>query len=127
MNSRTRLLKTAPLAPVAAAWCLLLAACGPEISPPLAAESAIELAPAGLVAESPSVSGRVVLLGGPPKTLGRVIDVGGNPFCSSHGQIIDPAWKMDAEGGLADVVITVSGSPRASNVSGEPALIDQRN
>jgi plastocyanin len=87
----------------------------------------VALPQAGLVAESPSVSGRVVLMGGPPKSLGQVIDVGGNPFCTGHGKIINPSWKMSPEGGLGDVVITVSGSSRAVNVSAEPALIDQKN
>jgi plastocyanin len=104
-----------------------MVACGPGKSVGLIDEGKVELSPAGLVAESPSVSGRVVLLGGPPKSLGQVIDVGGNPFCTSHGKIVNPTWKMDAEGGLGDVVITVSGSSRAVNVAATPAVIDQKN
>jgi plastocyanin len=110
-----------------AIWMVGAVACGPEKSAGSAAENQGELSPAGLVAESSSVSGRVVLLGGPPKSLGQAIDVGGNPFCAGHGKIINPTWKMDAEGGLGDVVITVSGSPRAVNVPANPTLIDQKN
>jgi plastocyanin len=102
-------------------------ACGPDQSAAVFDEKSIELSTAGLVAEATSVSGRVVLLGGPPKTLGQVIDVGGNPFCTGHGKLINPNWKMDAEGGLGDVVITVSGSPRASNLPDKPVVIDQKN
>jgi plastocyanin len=101
--------------------------CGKSHEGQTSSDAAVALSPAGLVAESTSVSGRVMLLGGPPKTAGRVIDVGGNPFCTQHGKIMDPAWKLDGQGGLADVVITVSGSPRASNVASEAVLIDQKN
>jgi len=104
-----------------------MVACGPEKTISSSDEKKVELSPAGLVAESPSVSGRVVLLGGVPKSLGQVIDVGGNPFCTGHGKIINPTWKMDTEGGLGDVVITVSGSSRAVNVSAKTVVIDQKN
>ena len=108
-------------------WVLAGVACGPEQSSAELDDESVELSPAGLVAEATSVTGRVVLMGGPPKSLGQAIDVGGNPFCTSHGKIINPTWKMDSEGGLADVVITVSGSTRASNLSGDPVVIDQKN
>ena len=108
-------------------WVLAGVACGPEQSSAELDDQSVELSPAGLVAEATSVTGRVVLMGGPPKSLGQAIDVGGNPFCTSHGKIINPTWKMDSEGGLADVVITVSGSTRAANLSGNPVVIDQKN
>lgn len=108
-------------------WVLAGVACGPEQSSAELDDESVELSPAGLVAEATSVTGRVVLMGGPPKSLGQAIDVGGNPFCTSHGKIINPTWKMDSEGGLADVVITVSGSTRAANLSGNPVVIDQKN
>jgi len=108
-------------------WVLAAVACGPEQSSAELDDESVELSPAGLVAEATSVTGRVVLMGGPPKSLGQAIDVGGNPFCTSHGKIINPTWKMDSEGGLADVVITVSGSTRAANLSGNPVVIDQKN
>lgn len=108
-------------------WVLAGVACGPEQSSAELDDESVELSTAGLVAEATSVTGRVVLMGGPPKSLGQAIDVGGNPFCTSHGKIINPTWKMDSEGGLADVVITVSGSTRAANLSGNPVVIDQKN
>ena len=106
---------------------IILTACGKQPASQGFEDDSLILSDAGLVAESPSLSGRVILLGGPPPTLGRKLDVGSNPFCASHGDLIDPTWKVHSDGGLADVVITVSGSSRASNVSAEPALIDQKN
>lgn len=110
-----------------ALWMIGLVACGPEGKVGNTSDAAFELSTSGLVAESPSVTGRVILLGGPPKSLGQAIDVGGNPFCTSHGKIINPTWKMSSEGGLGDVVITVSGSSRAVNVASKPTVIDQKN
>jgi plastocyanin len=108
-------------------WITGLVACGRKTVGVTADDRTVELSQAGLVAESPSVSGRVVLLGGPPKSLGQPIEVGGNPFCTGHGKIINPTWKMDTEGGLGDVVITVSESTRAVNMSTKWAVIDQKN
>jgi plastocyanin len=109
------------------AWLGGIVACTPKPAESVLDEEGAELSPAGLVAENPSVSGRVVLMGGPPKTLGKVVDVGGNPFCTSHGKIVNSTWKMDAEGGLADVVITVAGSTRAVNLPAEASVVDQKN
>lgn len=86
----------------------------------------IELPTAGLVAEGVSVSGRVLLVGGNSSSVGKVIDVGGNPFCSQHGDLINPTWKVDEDGGFADVVVRVHGSGRASNIDSQPVLVDQR-
>jgi plastocyanin len=83
-----------------------------------------KLAPAVEIAETPSISGKVTLQGADAAKLRKVIDVGGNPFCTGHGEIIDPAWRVAADGSLADAVITVRGSQRASNFSSAP-LIDQ--
>ncbi len=118
----------ASLSAVLAGLCLgvVVAGCGKK--PDAAAlERQAELSTAGLVAESTSVSGRVVLLGGPPKILGQVICAGGDALCAQHAPLIDPAWKLDSEGGLADVVITVSGSQRAANLPAQPASIEQKS
>ena len=82
------------------------------------------LSPAVQIAETPSISGKVTLKGADAAKLNKIVDVGGNPFCTGHGNIADPAWKISPEGALADVVITVRGSQRASNASAAP-LIDQ--
>ena len=83
------------------------------------------LAPAVEVAEKPTLSGKVTVQGIEAEKLRKVVDVGGNPFCTGHGEIVDSAWRVAADGGLANVVITVEGSPRASNVPSTPPLIDQ--
>lgn len=88
---------------------------------------AVALAPAQEVAEQVSVSGTVKLVGGKPSKLGEKVDVGGNPFCSGHGQLINPAWRLGANGGLADVVVTVKGSTRASNLPAESPWVDQHH
>ncbi len=106
---------------LAGLWLVVACACGRQGS--LAENTEAELPVAGLVAESTSVSGRVVLLGGPPKLLGRILDLAGSP-CAARTTLVHPAWKVDAEGGLAEVVITVSGSPRASNLTAKNALVE---
>lgn len=106
---------------------VVLGSCGKQPAAEVADDASVVLPAAGLVAESVSLSGRVILLGGPPPSVGQKVDVGGNPFCTSHGDIIDPTWKLHSDGGLGDVVITVAGSPRASNLPAEPSLIDQKN
>jgi len=83
------------------------------------------LAPAVEIAEKPSLSGKITLTGIEASSLRKVVDVGGNPFCTGHGEIIDPSWKVAADGGLANVVVTVEGSPRASNVPATSPLVDQ--
>lgn len=126
-NPFTRLFLFALCVVTGMLWITGLVSCGRKAIDVTADDRSVELSLAGLVAESSSVSGRVVLLGGPPKSLGQAIDVGGNPFCTSHGKIINPTWKMDPEGGLGDVVITVSGSTRAVNVATKSSVIDQKN
>lgn len=78
------------------------------------------------VEETPCLEGRVVLTGGIPSTLGQVIDVIGNPLCSQHGAIIDPTWKVSADGELADVVVTLKNGPIAKNVPDLGGTIDQK-
>jgi plastocyanin len=83
------------------------------------------LAAAVEVAEKTSIEGKITLVGIKAASLRKVVDVGGNPFCTGHGEIIDSTWQVAADGGLANVVITVEGSPRASNVPAALPLIDQ--
>ncbi len=113
---------TTHCAALAGLWLVLGCACGRQDGHATAGSEPV-LPVAGLVAESVSVSGRVVLLGGPPKLLGRVLDLTGIP-CAPQTALVHPAWKMDAEGGLAEVVITVSGSTRASNVAAKPSQVE---
>ncbi len=77
------------------------------------------------IAETPSIAGKVTLKGATPDSLRKVVDVGGNPFCTGHGDLVDPTWRVSAEGALADAVVTVRGSQRASNLSTPAPLIDQ--
>lgn len=86
---------------------------------------AAPLAPAIEIAENNSITGKVSLKGADPASLRKVVDVGGNPFCTGHGEILDSAWRVAPDGSLADAVITVRGSQRASNVSAPAPLIDQ--
>ena len=89
-------------------------------------EAAVEvkLAPAVEIAETPSISGKVTLKGADVVALRKIVDVAGNPFCTGHGDIVDPTWKVAADGSLADAVITVRGSQRASNLASAP-VVDQ--
>ena len=64
--------------------------------------------------------GKMMLKGAAAASLRKVVDVGGNPFCTGHGEIVDSTWKVAADGSLADAVITVRGSKRASNLSTAP-------
>ncbi|MEZ5385482.1 MAG: plastocyanin/azurin family copper-binding protein [Prosthecobacter sp.] len=88
-------------------------------------EAIVQLAPAVEIAALPSISGQVTLKGADAAQLRRVVDVGGNPFCTGHGEIIDATWRVASDGGLADAVITVRGSQRASNLADAAPLIDQ--
>jgi plastocyanin len=74
-----------------------------------------------------AVTGRVLFKGAKPALCGQTIDVGGNPFCSQHGPLIQPAWRLSAEGSLADAVISVQQTQRANNLPAELPLIDQAN
>lgn len=91
-------------------------------------EAAIEvkLSPAVAIAETPSITGKVTLKGADVTKLHKVVDVGGNPFCTGHGALIDATWKVASDGALADAVITVRGSQRASNFASAP-MMDQTN
>lgn len=104
---------------------MLIANAGCGKAPQAAAEVAAKLAPAVQIAETSSITGKVTLKGADAATLRKVIDVGGNPFCTGHGDLLDPAWRVAADGSLADAVITVRGSQRASNLAPEAPLIDQ--
>lgn len=92
-------------------------------------EAAVEakLTPAVEIAETTSITGKVTLKGADSAKLRQVVDVAGNPFCTGHGEILNPAWRVAADGSLADAVITVRGSQRASNVGAQAPLIDQTN
>ena len=120
----SRILLAAILAP---GWCGLASGCGRGAPGSLTDQgpSVGDLPAAGLVAEEPSISGRVLLMGGRPSTLGRQFDVSSHAYCSAHGTVTDSTWKVSADGGLSDVVIAVQGSPRASNLPDSPVLVDQ--
>jgi plastocyanin len=89
--------------------------------------TAVTLTPAAQIDATPSITGKVTLKGADAAKLRKVVDVGGNPFCTGHGDIIDPTWRVAADGALADAVITVRGSQRTSNLPATAPLIDQTN
>ena len=88
---------------------------------------AVALAPAVQIEATSSITGKVTLKGADAAKLRKIVDVGGNPFCTGHGDIIDSTWRVAADGALADAVITVRGSQRASNLPALAPLIDQIN
>jgi len=98
-----------------------LPSCGKSVTP----ATATILAPAIEVAAKPSLTGKVILVGGKPSGLGKVIDVAGNPFCSGHPPLVNPAWRIAADGGLADAVVSIRRSPRASNAVPDTVVINQ--
>ena len=104
-------------------WLGLACACGRNDSNLSPLGSSDDLTVPGLVAQAPSVSGRVVLLGGPPKLLGQVLDLSGSD-CTGASPLLNPAWKMTDAGGLEEVIITVSGSRRASNLAEASPRVD---
>jgi len=93
----------------------------------MAETTAATLTPAIQIDATPSITGKVTLKGADAAKLRQVVDVGGNPFCTGHGDIIDSTWRVAADGALADAVITVRGSQRASNLPATAPLIDQTN
>lgn len=107
-----------------AVLCLTNSSCGKvaESGPQL---PSAPLAPAVQVPEKASISGKITLQGVEAAKLTKTVDVGGNPFCTGHGEIIDSTWKVAENGALADVVVTVSGSKRASNMPATAPLVDQ--
>lgn len=113
--------RRAPWAALGAVMLIANVSCGKAV--PTVTETV--LAPAVEIAEKPSISGKVTLKGADAASLRKVVDVGGNPFCTGHGEILDPAWRVALDGSLADAVITVRGSKRASNISEPAPLIDQ--
>ena len=78
------------------------------------------------IAETASLTGKVTLKGAEASQLRKVVDVGGNPFCTGHGEIVDPAWRVTADGALADAVITVpayfNDSPAGPGAAMKPSL-----
>lgn len=120
-NVKQSVSRKAPWAAFGAVMLFANVSCGK--APEAAAEA--KLAPAIEIAETTSITGKVTLIGVDAAKLRKVVDVGGNPFCTGHGEIMDPAWRVAADGALADAVITVRGSQRASNVSSTAPLIDQ--
>lgn len=120
-NVKQNVLRKAPR--VAFGIVLLTAnlSCGkaPEQAP------SVRLVPAVEIAVKASISGRVTLKGADAAALRKVVDVGGNPFCTGHGDMLDPTWRVAADGALADVVISVRGGLRARNLPSLPPQIDQ--
>jgi plastocyanin len=104
--------------------CLANSSCG-KVADSAPQLPSAPLAPAVEIVEKASISGKITLQGIEPAKLTKVIDVGGNPFCTGHGQIVDSTWKVAENGALADVVITVTGSSRATNVPATAPLVDQ--
>lgn len=121
-NVKHNVSRRAPWAAFGAVMLIANVSCGKA---PERGVDSLPLAPAVEIAETPSITGRVTLKGAPAETLRKVVDVGGNPFCTGHGDLVDPAWRVAADGALADAVITVRGSQRASNLSAPAPLIDQ--
>jgi plastocyanin len=116
-------LRKAPWAALGAVMLTANVSCGKI--PEAAAE--VKLSPAVEISETTSITGKVTLKGADSAKLSQVVDVGGNPFCTGHGEILNPNWRVAADGSLADAVITVRGSQRASNVAAPAPLIDQTN
>lgn len=116
----------APLAAIAMVVLPALSSCGKSVAPS-SREVAVNLPPAVEVAIGSSITGKVTLSGGKPSGLGKVIDVGNNPFCSGHGKLINPTWRVSEDGGLADAVVSVRQNSRASNEVPEFTIIDQVN
>jgi plastocyanin len=85
------------------------------------------LSPAIDIAHQLSLQGKVTLTGGKPVSMGQLIDVGQNPLCSGHGVMTNPSWRISADGGLADVVISVRQTARSITKAKESPLIDQIN
>ncbi len=120
-NVKYAVSRQAPWAAFGVAMLLANVGCGESSK----TETTVQLLPAVEIAAETSISGRVILKGGDAAQLSRVVDVGGNPFCTAHGQIMDSAWRVSADGGLSDTFITVRGSQRASNLTDAAPLIDQ--
>lgn len=119
-NVKQSVSRKAPWAAFGVAMLIANVSCGKMPEP----TAEVKLSPAIQIAEATSITGKVTLKGVEVAKLHKPVDVGGNPFCVGHGEIIDPAWRVAADGALADAVITVRGSQRASNLAGAP-LIDQ--
>lgn len=83
------------------------------------------LTPAVVISNRLSLTGKVTLEGGIPTTLGQVIDVGQNPLCSNQGKIINPAWSVAKDGGLANVVISVRETSRSKDKAEVSPQVDQ--
>lgn len=87
----------------------------------------LQLSPAKWIAEEASIKGLVTLSDGLPQAFNQSIDVGNNPFCTGHGALTNPAWRISDTGGLADVVVSIGLNARASNLSVPTPLIDQKH
>lgn len=101
---------------------LSLTACGKVAEPRV-----YQLPPAREIAQDVSIQGQVTLSDGLPSHINETIDVGNNPFCTGHVQLINPAWRVSDQGGLADVVVSINLKDRASNLTDESPLVDQRH
>lgn len=111
-----------PLCALGMVMLLSLTACGkvPETT-------GLQLSPAKVIAEGSSITGVITLADGIPQALNESIDVGNNPFCTGHGPLINPTWRISKTGGLADVVVSIALADRASNLSDPTPLIDQKH
>ena len=103
---------------------LSTSACG-KVADSASQHASAPLSPAVEIATQSSITGKVTLKGAGSTALRKLVDVGGNPFCTGHGEIVDSTWRVTADGALADAVITVRGSQRASNLPEVTPLIDQ--
>jgi hypothetical protein len=103
---------------------LSTSACG-KVADSASQLASAPLSPAVEIATKSSITGKVMLKGADTTALRKLVDVGGNPFCTGHGEIVDSTWRVSADGALADAVITVRGSQRASNLPEVAPLIDQ--
>lgn len=101
---------------------LSLTACGKVAEPVV-----YHLTPAREIALKASIQGQVKLIGGLPKNTNQRIDTGSNPFCAGHGQLVNPTWRISDTGGLADVVVSLNLSDRATNLVDASPLVDQKH
>lgn len=87
-------------------------ACGRQEEPSAAARGLLTplQTPEGFEPGKVSLTGKVTLSGAPPSEP-ATFETSGDPYCRQHGPIPNESWKVSADGGLADVVITVADAP----------------
>lgn len=111
-----------PLCALGMIMLLSLTACGKVAEPVV-----YQLSPAKEIPQEISIQGQVILTDGLPTNINQTIDVGSNPFCSGHGKLTNPAWRVSDQGGLADVVVSLNLKDRASNLTMVSPLVDQKH